>query len=58
MGTGEVHLYIEHWDKDNDSSSIAYLDSLGISQFNIAQETNYEQTYLTAYTPTEVDSPI
>ena len=58
IGTREVHLYIEHGDKDNDSSSIAYLDSLGISQFNTIQETNHEQTYFTSYSPTKVESPI
>ena len=56
--SSEVYLYIEHGNKDTDSSSLAYLDSLGISQFDTIQETNHEQTYLTSYTPTEVESPI
>ena len=34
IGSGKVHLHTEDGDKDNDDSSMAYLDLLGISQFD------------------------
>jgi len=54
--TGEVHFYIKHGDKDDDNYSMAYLDLLGISLFDIVQETNHDETYLISCTPTNAES--